>query len=85
MLPGLWQVLCSLGLFSSCRFLPRPMIAAGAWCLLAGLSCLALGDARALAPWTMGLGFGAGQMLIAVVLWTAASEEAPRGAGARGC
>src|ERR1019366_1276334 len=24
MLPGLWQVIFSLGIFSSCRFLPRP-------------------------------------------------------------
>ena len=25
MLPGLWQIIFSLGVFSSCRFLPRPM------------------------------------------------------------
>jgi len=25
MLPGLWQVIFSLGIFSSCRFLPRPI------------------------------------------------------------
>ncbi|MFL6302641.1 MAG: hypothetical protein ACJ72H_03790, partial [Candidatus Sulfotelmatobacter sp.] len=41
MLPGIWQVIFSLGIFSSCRFLPRPTIAAGAWYLLTGLSCLA--------------------------------------------
>ena len=40
MLPGLWQVIFSLGIFSSCRFLPRPMIAAGAWYLLTGLVCI---------------------------------------------
>src|SRR6266566_3599729 len=28
MLPGLWQVIFSLGVFSSCRFLPRPWAAA---------------------------------------------------------
>ena len=33
MLPGLWQVLFSLGVFSSCRFLPRPMFAVGLWYL----------------------------------------------------
>ena len=43
MLPGMWQVIFSLGVFSSCRFLPRPMIAAGAWYLLTGLVCIALG------------------------------------------
>ena len=62
MLPGLWQVIFSLGVFSSCRFLPRPMIAAGAWYLLTGLSCIALGDSRALSPWAMGIPFGAGQL-----------------------
>src|ERR1700756_5098752 len=43
MLPGLWQIIFSLGVFSSCRFLPRPMLAAGVWYLLTGLMCIALG------------------------------------------
>jgi hypothetical protein len=71
MLPGLWQVIFSLGIFSSCRFLPRPMFAAGAWYMLTGLVCIALGDSRALAPWTMGLGYGAGQLLVAGILFVA--------------
>jgi len=74
MLPGLWQVVFSLGVFSSCRFLPRPMIAAGAWYLLTGLLCLSLGDARALSPWTMGISYGAGQMLVAAILLLANQE-----------
>jgi hypothetical protein len=74
MLPGLWQVIFSLGIFSSCRFLPRPMIAAGAWYLLSGLICIALGDSRALAPWTMGLAYGAGQLLVAGILFIATPE-----------
>jgi hypothetical protein len=74
MLPGLWQVIFSLGIFSSCRFLPRPMIAAGTWYLLTGLVCIALGDNRALAPWTMGLAFGAGQLLVAGILFVATPE-----------
>jgi hypothetical protein len=76
MLPGLWQVIFSLGIFSSCRFLPRPMIAAGAWYLLTGLICIALGDSRALAPWTMGLAYGAGQLLVAGILFVATPEGA---------
>jgi hypothetical protein len=76
MLPGLWQVIFSLGIFSSCRFLPRLMIVAGAWYLLSGLVCIALGDSRALAPWTMGLGFGAGQSLVAGILLVATPEAA---------
>lgn len=74
MLPGLWQIVYSLGVFSSCRFLPRPMFAAGGWFLLTGLVCLSLGPARALAPWTMGLAFGAGQLLVAGILLVSASE-----------
>ena len=74
MLPGLWQVIFSLGIFSSCRFLPRPIIAAGVWYLLTGLVCLSFGDSRALAPWTMGLAFGAGQLLVAGILFLAAPE-----------
>src|SRR4029077_16161658 len=35
MLPGLWQIIFSLGVFSSCRFLPRAMVAAGMWYLIA--------------------------------------------------
>ncbi|HVR23240.1 MAG TPA: hypothetical protein VMU26_07950, partial [Candidatus Polarisedimenticolia bacterium] len=42
MLPGLWQIIFSLGVFSSCRFLPRPVAAVGAWYLLTGLACIAL-------------------------------------------
>jgi hypothetical protein len=69
MLPGLWQVVFSLGVFSSCRFLPRPMAVAGAWYLLTGLSTIALGDNRALSPWTMGIAYGAGQAIVAGILF----------------
>jgi hypothetical protein len=72
MLPGLWQLVYSLGVFSSCRFLPRPVMLGGAWYLLTSLVCLAFGDVRALSPWTMGLAYGAGQMLIAAALYAGA-------------
>ncbi len=68
MLPGLWQIVFSLGVFASCRFLPRPMFAVGLWYLAAGLMCLTLGDKRALSPLAMGVPFGIGQMLVAAVL-----------------
>jgi hypothetical protein len=74
MLPGLWQIVFSLGVFSSCRFLPRPMLAAGAWYLLTGLLCITLGGARALSPWAMGIPFGAGQLLVAGILFFTAGE-----------
>ncbi len=74
MLPGLWLVIFSLGVFASCRFLPRPMAAAGAWYLLIGLAVLGLGDGRALSPWTMGISYGVGQLLVAGVLFFAPKQ-----------
>jgi hypothetical protein len=69
MLPGLWELIFSLGVFASCRFLPRQMFAVGVWYLAAGLYCLAAGSAdRALSPWAMGVPFGIGQILVAAVL-----------------
>jgi hypothetical protein len=69
MLPGLWELIFSLGVFASCRFLPRRMFAVGAWYLAAGLCCLAAGSsARTLSPWMMGIPFGVGQLLVAAVL-----------------
>lgn len=74
-LPGLWQVVFSLGIFSSCRFLPRLTIVCGAWYLLTGLYCLSLADARALSPWAMGIPYGVGQFLVAAVLFFNAAEN----------
>jgi hypothetical protein len=68
MLPGLWQVIFSLGVFASCRFLPRPVALVGFWYLLTGLGCIALGDVRALSPWAMGVPYGVGQLLVAGIL-----------------
>jgi hypothetical protein len=79
MLPGLWQIVFSLGVFSSCRFLPRPMVAAGVWYLLSGLSCIAFGDIRALSPWAMGIPYGAGQLLVAGILFFTAQEGSDEG------
>jgi hypothetical protein len=75
MLPGLWQVIFSLGVFSSCRFLPRPMLAAGVWYLLSGLACVMLADGRALSPWGMGIPYGVGQLLVAGILYFTAEER----------
>lgn len=75
MLPGMWQVTFSLGIFASCRFLPRPIAAAGAWYLLTGLLCVGLGGSRALSPWAMAIPFGAGQILVAGVLFFCARES----------
>jgi hypothetical protein len=55
--------------------LPRPMAAAAAWYLLTGLTCLALGDTRALSPWTMGVAYGVGQLIVAAVLLWGSKEN----------
>lgn len=75
MIPGLWQIVFSLGVFSCCRFLPRPIVAAGVWYLLSGLFAVALGDARALSPWVMGIAYGVGQMLVAGILAANRTED----------
>jgi hypothetical protein len=76
MLPGLWQVVFSLGLFASRRCLPSAIGLAGAWYLASGLACLAAGDgAQALAPWLMGLPFGVGQLLIAAIVYLHNGED----------
>ncbi len=69
MLPSLWAVIYSLGLFASFRLLPRATVLVASWYLLAGCYCLAMGPERAgLASWTMGLTFGVGQAAMALVL-----------------
>jgi len=69
MLPGLWELLFSLGVFASCRFLPRQMFAVGVWYLVCGLACLTIASGpRTLTPWEMGIPFGVGQLLVAAVL-----------------
>ncbi len=69
MLPGLWALIFSLGVFASCRFLPRQMFGVGLWYLGCGLTCLLIeGGSRTLSPWEMGIPFGCGQLLVAAVL-----------------
>lgn len=75
MLPGLWQLLVSLGIFASSRSLPRTVSLAGAWYFVAGLGVLMLAsDGHALSPWTMGLPFATGQLLMAAILHVASGE-----------
>jgi hypothetical protein len=70
MIPGLWQIVFSLGIFASCRSLPRPMFAAGVWYLAAGLASLAFAsNGHSFSPLAMAVPFGFGQLLIAVVLY----------------
>jgi hypothetical protein len=68
MLPGLWQIVFSMGVFASCQFLPRPMFIVGVWYLGTGLACLAIGRSQAFSPWEMGIPYCVGQLLVATVL-----------------
>ena len=80
MLPGLWQIVFSLGLFAACRSLPRAMFAAAVWYLVAGLGSLAFASgSHALSPYAMAVPYGLGQILIAIVLHRAAGETDAEG------
>ena len=68
LLPGIWQILFSLGVFASYRLLPRATGAVGVFYLGTGLVCLSLGDS-ALSPWAMAVPFGLGQCLSAAILY----------------
>jgi hypothetical protein len=77
--PGLWATIFSLGIFASCRLLPRPAFLMGIYYLAAGGICLLLGREWALSPWLMAGAFGGGQLFSAAVLyWTLERIREPR-------
>jgi len=73
MLPGLWMLLFSLGVFASARLLPRAVFAVAGYYLLAGILVLLISHASGspwrLSPWLMGVTFGVGQLAIALILY----------------
>ena len=70
MLPGLWATLFSLGIFASCRLLPKATFWAGVYYLLAGAAALAIARGEAaFSPWAMAGTFGVGQLLVAAILY----------------
>jgi hypothetical protein len=73
MLPGLWMIIISLGMFASARLLPRAVFGVGAFYLLAGIFVLlATRDPHSpwrLSPWIMGGIFGIGQFAAAFILY----------------
>jgi hypothetical protein len=76
MLPGVLQVLGSLGLFASVRSLPRSIALAGAWYFVSGFTTLLLASqSHALSPWAMGLPFVIGQLLTAALLYFASGDD----------
>lgn len=79
-LPGLWQVLFGLGIFASCRLLPRAVRAVAVLYLLSGVVTLGLARGPwAFSPWAMAAPFGLGQLLAAALLyWTLERDDAQR-------
>jgi hypothetical protein len=76
MLPGLWQLLVSLGISASARSLPRTVMLGAAWYFVAGFVTLMLASQNhALSPRTMGLPFVGGQLLMAAILHFASGER----------
>ncbi|MEY9364366.1 hypothetical protein ABH994_007087 [Bradyrhizobium yuanmingense] len=76
LLPGLWQVLVSLGIFASVRSLPRTVALAGAWYFVSGFAVVVLASrTHTLSPWTMGLPFLIGQSLMAAILHFASGDN----------
>ena len=77
MLPGLWQIVLSLGVFASCRTLPAPLFAVGIWYLATGLACLAFASGEhAFSAWAMGAPFGIGQFLTALLIHLIGAPDA---------
>jgi hypothetical protein len=75
LLPGLWQVLVSLGIFASVRSLPRTVALAGAWYFVSGFVVVVLASTtHTLSPWTMGLPFVFGQSVMAAILYFASGD-----------
>jgi hypothetical protein len=76
MLPALWALCYGLGVFAVASLFPRGAMLVGWFYLLAALFCLALARGEhALAPWTMGIEFGCGQLLAAAVLYFQQERE----------
>jgi len=71
LLPGLWAVLFSLGIFASRPYLPRAIGWVALFYLAAGAAMLLLARGEvSLHSWGTGLTFGTGQLAAATVLWT---------------
>jgi hypothetical protein len=79
MIPGLWHIVFSLGVFASRRFLPRAIFWVGVWFLGCGLACLALAaQTHTNSPWSMGIPYGVGHLLVAGILHQRRQLEASR-------
>ena len=71
-IPGLWSIFFSLGIFASYRLLPKATFWVGVFYMIAGVLCLIWArEDFAYSAWAMGVPFGVGQMISAAILyWT---------------
>jgi hypothetical protein len=76
LLPGLWAIVFSLGIFASWRQLPAASLGVAVFYLVAGVVCLAVARGpHAFSPWAMAGTFGIGQWLTAGVLHFALERD----------
>ena len=76
-LPGLWQILVSIGVFAALANLPRRTVIVAGWYFLCGAVSLTLASgSEFVSPWMMGLPFGLGQLLAAFVFHDASKRGA---------
>jgi len=68
LLPGLWALVFGLAVFASRPFLPRAVGWVGLWYCGAGIAQLVTASRGVPGPWSMGITFGVGQALAALVL-----------------
>ncbi len=70
LLPALWSILFSLGIFASWRFMPRQIVWTAAFYLVAGVLTVRFGQGeQSLQPWTMLVTFAAGQFITSLILY----------------
>lgn len=72
LLPGLWSIFFSLGIFASYRLLPKATFWVGVFYMMGGVLCMvwARGEFE-YSAWAMGVPFGVGQFISAAILyWT---------------
>jgi hypothetical protein len=76
MLPGLWCILVSLGIFATLNNAPRAMVFPAAfYAIIGGLFWRFDEWTIGLGSWSMGLAFGIGQLWTALVLWRGPSHD----------
>lgn len=69
-------MLIAMGIFAALPALPRLLAWGGIWYFVAGtLSLVAGAGATDISPWLMGVPFGVGQLLVAILLHAATRHD----------